>query len=59
MRLTAAAWGALAPVAVSCRADETDQDQARGGGNLWGAPVVLPQNTRIWHPSCESDKVEE
>lgn len=39
--MSAAVWGALAPAAVSCGVDETDRDQAGGGGNLWGAPVLV------------------
>ena len=41
-RMTAAVWGAPAPAAVSCGVDETDREEAGGGGNLWGAPVLVP-----------------
>ena len=40
--VTAAAWGALAPAAVSCGVDETVRDLAAAGGNLWAAPVLVP-----------------
>lgn len=41
-QITAAVWGAPAPAAVSCGVDETDRDQAGGGGKLWGARVLVP-----------------
>lgn len=51
---TAAACGALALAAVSCGADDMGWDQARrGAGNLWGAPVLVPQNVCVWHMSRE------
>lgn len=40
--MTAAAWGALAPAAVSYGVDETVRDRAAGGGNLWAVPVLVP-----------------
>lgn len=45
---TAAACGALALAAVSCGADDMGWDRARrGAGNLWGAPVLIPQNVCV------------
>lgn len=46
--MTAAARGALALAALSCGADDVGWDWARrGGGNLWGAPVLVPQNVCV------------
>lgn len=58
-RMTAAVWGAPAPAAVSWGVDKMDRNQARGGGNLWGPPVLAPQNVNIWYMSYESDNIGE
>lgn len=58
-RMTAAVWGAPAPTAVNWGVEEMVRNQARSGGNLWGAPVLAPQNVNIWSMSYESDDMGE